>query len=241
MRIDAVLFDMGGTLLGYENREKLGGAFVQALAELGLDSTDPAVIAARKQAAQEVEARFAMLRSFIHRDLFRERVARTAEILGVTASKEILDRFYSNQRKAVVNFLSPMPGVHDMLRSLRERGLYLAVVSNADDDYMEPALARHGLTELLDDWTSSEEAKSCKPDDAIFSYALKKAERDAGSTLFVGDSPQHDVAGAHRAGMRTALIGDPGVVAPLSEGLVGQDPDWHIRSLMELVPIVDAS
>ena len=239
MQITTVLFDMGGTLLGYEQRAKMGFPFTNAMSAVGLDPADPAVVDARQRAAEEVERRYAALDAFIHRDLFRERVALTARLMGVTMPDAVLDVYDIEQRRAVVEFLTPMPGVHDMLRALRERGLYVAVVSNADDDYLEPVLARNGITELLDDWTSSEEAASCKPHGRIFDYSLAKARRTAAETLFVGDSPEHDVAGSRRAGMRSALISEPGRVAPLSTGLEAAEPDWRIRELLELVDIID--
>lgn len=240
MEITAVLFDMGGTLLGYENRAQMGSAFTAALERLGLDPRRADVAAARVQAAEEVERSYAQRRAFVHRHLFRDRLTRTAELLGVHASVDVLDLFDEEQRTAVIEHLSPMPGVHEMLHALRGRGIYVAVVSNADDDYLEPALERNGLLGLLDHWTSSEEAGSCKPDSRIYEYALAKSGRSAAETLFVGDSPQHDVAGARRVGMRSALIGEPGTVAPLSLGLAAAEPDWRIRALMELVPIVDS-
>lgn len=113
------------------------------------------------------------------------------------------------------------------------------MVSNADDDHLAATLRRHGLDVHFDDWTSSEEADSCKPDPRIYRYALAKAGRTAAETLFVGDSPQHDVAGARRAGMRTVLVGEPGTVAPLSHGLDAAEPDFEVRALVELLPIVD--
>jgi FMN phosphatase YigB (HAD superfamily) len=58
--------------------------------------------------------------------------------------------------------------------------------------------------------------------------------------LFVGDSLHHDVAGAHRIGMRSARIVDEGVTTPLTDGLeVVADPTYEIRSLTELVDIID--
>ena len=240
MQVTGVLFDMGGTLLSYENREKMGHAFLTAMSDLGIDIKDPKFAAARKQASTEVEKRFSTITSFVHRDLFRERVIRTGELMGVSASKGVLERFDTNQREALIEHLCPMDGVHEMLGELRSRGLYLAVVSNADDDFMEPVLARNGLTELLDDWTSSEEANSCKPDKVIFEYTLAKAKRPASEVLFVGDSAQHDIAGARNVGMRGVLISEPDVVAPLSNGLSAVEPDWHIRHLAELVGIIDS-
>lgn len=239
MDVTAVLFDMGGTLFSYTNREGMGQANVAALARLGFTADDPAVREARKQASEQIERLYATRRSFLHRQLFRDRIALTAELLGVTASTEILDLFDVEQRQAVVDHLVPMPDAHEMLQGLRARGIYVGVVSNADDDYLGEVLQRHGIDELVDDWTSSEEADSCKPDQRIYEYSLGKAKRTAAETMFVGDSPQHDVAGAARAGMRTVLIGEPGTTGPLGHGLEAVDADFDIRALIELLDIVD--
>jgi len=238
--VTAVLFDMGGTLLTYEAREQMGLPTAMAFVRMGLSLDDPAVRDARRQAFEEVEREYAAKRSFIHRDLFRERVARTAHLLGVVPPSDVLHQFEAEQRSAVVEHLLPRPDVHETLRELRARGLYLAVVSNADDDYLHPVLARNGLDVLVDDWTSSEEAGSCKPDPEIYEYSLRKARRTPAETLFVGDSLQHDVAGAAAAGMRTVLIGEPGAIAPLSAGFDHEiEPTFEVRALAEIVGIVD--
>jgi putative hydrolase of the HAD superfamily len=239
VEVTAVLFDMGGTLLGYAAREQLGRPTVAALQRLGFSLDDPAVRAARRRAFEEVERRYATRPSFLHRDLFRDQVARTAELLGAPAPDDVLDRFDAEQLEAVIEHLAPLPGAHEALEGLRARGLYVAVVSNADEDHLAATLRRHGLDVHLDDWTSSEEADSCKPDHRIYEYALAKAGRTPAETLFVGDSPQHDVAGARRAGMRAVLIGEPGVVAPLSHGLDAGEPDFEVRALLEVLQIVD--
>lgn len=239
MQVTAVLFDMGGTLLSYAAREQLGQPTVAALQRLGFSLDDPAVRAARRRASQDVERAYATRTSFLHRDLFRDQIARTAELLGVSAPDHVLDRFDAEQLEAVVAHLVPMPAVHETLELLRARGLYLGVVSNADDDQLEATLQRNGLAALVDDWTSSEEADSCKPDPRIYHYALAKAGLSAAETLFVGDSLQHDIAGAQRAGMRAVLIGEPGTVAPLSHGLDAGTADFEVRALSEIPSIVD--
>src|SRR5262245_5444555 len=160
MQVKAVLFDLGGTLFTYEQREQLGKATADALVRLGLDPADPAVRDARRRAAEQVEREYATLPSFLHRDLFRERVARTAELLGVAAPDDVLAQFDDEHRQAIIDNLTPQPDVAETLRGLQERGVYAAVVSNADDDYLVALLERHGLDVLVDDWTSSEEAAS---------------------------------------------------------------------------------
>jgi putative hydrolase of the HAD superfamily len=237
--VTAVLFDLGGTLCGFDARAPFGTAHVAVLRRLGLSPDDPAIDEARRRAFEEVEREYAARRSFLHRDLFRDRITRTADLLGVTLSPEVLARFEDEQRQAIYEHMLPRHDATETLRGLRARGLYVAVVSNADDD-LGLLLVRHGLDALLDDWTTSEEADSCKPDRQIFEFALAKAGRAAAETLFVGDSLQHDIAGAHAVGMRTVLIGEPGTVAPLSHGFDATvAADFVVRTLAEVPPIVD--
>jgi FMN phosphatase YigB (HAD superfamily) len=127
-----------------------------------------------------------------------------------------------------------------VLEALRDRGIYRGVVSNADDDFLGPILERHGLAALVDDWTSSEEADSCKPDPEIYRWALRKAGCAAAEVLFVGDSLQHDIAGADAVGMRTALVANGLPAAPLSDGLdAPARPDFELRTLTELLAVID--
>jgi len=237
-----VLFDLGGTLFSYSSRERMGEANITALERLGLDPAAPEVRAARRAASEAVHREYATRRSFLHRDLFRDRVIRTAALLGVDVPEEVLALFRLENARAVVEHMDPRPDASSTLRGLRERGLYCAVVSNADDEWLDPPIRRHGLDALLHHWTSSEEADSCKPDVGIFTYALAKAGLAHTEVLYVGDSREHDVAGAAAAGIRSVLIAaEHGGVAPLSDGLdAPADPDYEIEHLSEVLLIVDA-
>lgn len=238
-QVRGVLFDLGGTLFGYGTRSQVGRANVTVLERLGLDPADPEVRTARREASAEVHSEYARRPSFLHRDLFRDAVVRTAELLGVEASQEVLDWFESENRRNIIEHLLPRDDAAGTLRYLGELGLYRAVVSNADDDWLEPLIRRHRLNDHLEHWTSSEEADSCKPDSRIFHYSLRKAGLGVEEVLFVGDSLQHDVAGAQAIGLRSVLIGEPGVSAPLAEGLDAPAlPDYEITRLAELVDIV---
>ena len=124
------------------------------------------------------------------------------------------------------------------MEQLKDRGLYLSIASNIDHFMLEALIEREQLDALFDDWTSSEEAKSCKPHSAFFDHTQNKSGLDAGKILFVGDSPEHDILGAHTAGMRTALIAEPGVTAPLQSGKATVEPDHEIATLSDLLEII---
>jgi putative hydrolase of the HAD superfamily len=107
---------------------------------------------------------------------------------------------------------SEVPGA---LAALRAAGLRLVVVSNWDVSLHE-ALARTGLAPLVDAAISSAEAGAAKPDPAIFARALALAG-GAGApaaAVHVGDSTEHDVAGAEAAGIRPILVIRDGTPSP---------------------------
>jgi putative hydrolase of the HAD superfamily len=101
--------------------------------------------------------------------------------------------------------MSAYPDAEPALRSLRERGLKLIVVSNWDCS-LGTVLERCGLAALLDGAISSAEAGSRKPDPGIFGPALELAGCEPGEALHVGDTAEEDVAGAEAAGIRVLLI-----------------------------------
>ena len=107
-----------------------------------------------------------------------------------------------------------IPGARAALRGLAERGLKVAVVSNADgtveqqlrDDAFCQVGAGAGVevTAVLD----STIVGVAKPDPAIFQLALGLLDVPAGRAIHVGDTPSADVTGARAAGVRPVLV-DP--------------------------------
>ena len=114
----------------------------------------------------------------------------------------LVDRQYA----ATLEAARLRPDCLDTLRALRARGVRTQIVSNIDDEQLDGLVARLGLDAVIDTWTSSESARSCKPDARIYQVALAAAGCDAGEVLFVGDTVEHDVVGPRAQGMRTALL-----------------------------------
>lgn len=108
-----------------------------------------------------------------------------------------------------------MPGAERLLHALRDRGIARVVVSNWDVS-LHGVLADTGLAPLVDRVITSAEAGVAKPDPAIFAPAL--AGVDPAAALHVGDSVEHDVAGALSAGMRAALVVGDAAPPPVPPG-----------------------
>jgi 2-haloalkanoic acid dehalogenase type II len=241
MEVRGLLFDLGGTLFSYTRRRRMGQAIFEAAAGLGIDAEPEELGRAWGRSNEETMRRYARQDFFLHRDLFRDTLTAFARQFDKALDDDVAERFHAAQRQSVIDGLPIRDDTHDTLKALRDRGLYLSIVSNIDDDYLHPLVDKHGLDELLDHWTSSEEARSCKPHTAIYHYSLEKAGLTTDNALFVGDSLHHDVAGASAVGMRSVRIAEEGITTPLTAGLeVTAEPDYVITALTELIDIVDA-
>ena len=118
------------------------------------------------------------------------------------------------------------PEVPDVLARLRAGGARLAVVSNWDVS-LHDVLERTELRPLVDAVVISAELGVAKPDPAIFRAALDRLGAAAEGSVHVGDSLEHDVAGARAAGLEAVLVARNGAAAP--------DGVRTVRSLAELV------
>lgn len=240
MPVKGLLFDLGGTLFSYARRGAMGRAIFEAAQDLGIDAAPEDIGRTWGRSSEAVMARYAARDYFLHRDLFHDTLTTFASAFDKHVDAELAEQFHAAQREAVIEHLPLRSDCHETLEALKARGLYLAIVSNIDDDYLDPLVGKHGLERWLDHWTSSEEAESCKPHHGIYHYSLNKAALGVEDTLFVGDSLHHDVAGASAVGMRSARIVEAGITTPLTAGLtVTAEPDFEIATLAELLDIVD--
>ena len=159
--VAGVLFDMGGTVFGYESRARswerrtrprcAGSVSIPTTTRCARPGASPPTRSSRAYAARP---------SFLHRDLFRDRIRRTGRTAGSRGRRRRPRPFRRRERRGHPRAHAPEADATAALRALGERGIYRAIVSNADDTWVEPALARHGLLDLFEDWTSSEEAGS---------------------------------------------------------------------------------
>ncbi len=92
-----------------------------------------------------------------------------------------------------------------LLKTLRERGYYLGVISNSIGT-MEQQLQRVGLAPHFDTVLDSAIVGVEKPHPEIFQIALGRAGVTASESVFVGDTNATDVGGAQLAGLTGVLI-----------------------------------
>lgn len=148
-------------------------------------------------------------------------------------------RFYAAESA----FWKPYADARATLEQLRERGLKIALLSNAMDHAAILRMVESAnLTEFFDPLLSSAGISHRKPNPQAFQPILKAWQIPPGEILMVGDAAEFDIVGAHRAGMRGVLIRDrwetPAALLQSSAAAELQ-PDAVISELSELPGLID--
>ena len=239
--IKGVFFDVGGTLYSYRNIQPTLMAVLEKLAERLELEHDFADVARHYQLAnKEVDKLFADKPAYLFHDYFEAIFADFLNRIDKQHLHSHFGWFEEYQRELLMGCMELKSDCHETLARLKAMGLYLSAVSNADENMLEPLIERGQLHRWLTHWTSSEAAQSCKPDKRFFEFALKKSGLSADQVLFVGDSLEQDIQGAHAVGMTTVLISEIGQSAPMHIGRETPEPDFSITSLSSLPEIIES-
>jgi len=233
--IEAVLFDLGGTLAQYPvpSLPVMAGRCAKGLVRgvlFGFEATLPP--AASVPGPEEAQARRRAPRpdsplphrvTAALRRMVRSLSGRTLPNMGEMCARPLM-------AKGTL-FDDSLPTLH----ALRDRGYRLGLVSNTPwgtPDYLWVGqLERFALAPLFDTACFSSDVGFRKPDARIFRIALDRLGVPAGRALFVGDDAAADIAGAARLGIRTALIERAGHRA----GDEDHVPDLRIATLPDLL------
>lgn len=99
-------------------------------------------------------------------------------------------------------------GAQDALRTLRERGFSLGLISNATATTAF-AIGPLGLRNMLDTLVFSYEVGATKPDPAIYRTAFQRSGCPPRSGLFIGDGANRELDAARSLGMDTLCMDHP--------------------------------
>jgi len=247
-----VFFDLGDTLM-YVHPD-VPTLYLQTCREIGVETTAEAMSEALHAGERMYRGALREGRTFESsmeeaRAFWQEYNELILAALGVEHDRaekalELTARFWHPQSWQV------FPEVHDVLRTLRERGLQLAVISNFTDALV--ALCEtHELDGYFDVLIASTVTGAQKPDAGIFREALRQTGADPHTSLHVGDNYVADVLGARASGIGGVLIdrsraGGKGMFDfALRDGIGGTTGvrlDCPVISdLRELIPLLDAA
>ncbi|GHI09613.1 hydrolase [Streptomyces cellostaticus] len=207
----AVLFDFSGTLFRIQSTESWLRAALKetglALAEPELADTAKALEAAGALpgGADPVDLPEDLAGLWAVRDESAElhRAAYTGLSRRVPLPDPALHDVLYDRHKSP-DAWSPYPDAAEVLRTLRERGIGVAVVSNIGWD-LRPVFREHGLDAYVDAYVLSYEHGVQKPDPRLFSAACAELGADPRQVLMVGDSRAAD-GGAAALGCRVHFV-----------------------------------
>lgn len=154
-------------------------------------------------------------------------------------------RRFALEYELLSNPVWPMPGARELIRSLKDRGVVLGLISNAQ--FYTPLLfeAFWGITERRVGFARglclySYRQGRAKPSPALFETARARLRRrgiEAARTLLVGNDMLNDILPAARAGFQTCLFAGDRRSLRLREGdarCAGVSPTVAVVNLGEL-------
>ncbi len=181
----AVIFDMDGVIADTEPLH--GACFIRAFSGLGVDVT----LEDYRQAVT--------LGGLAVRDYYESLGGDVALWDNIKANKDSL------LEDAVKSDCRLMPGIVELLESLRIERIPIALATSARRKSAEIILNHFGIWDYFDAIVTKEEAEAEKPDPEIFLIAARKLELDPATCVVIEDSPRGVIAAA-RAGMKCVAV-----------------------------------
>ncbi len=157
------------------------------------------------------------------RDYMQERNLFTAK--GYSECCEIYER-------GKLQNLELYPGVRYTLDKLKDLGLKLVIITDADSHHTLARLTRVGLLNYFDFFVAADMIGAKKPDPAHFLFVLEALAIKPEEILVVGDSIRRDIAPAHKLGLKTAYA-SYGDWRPLEE--TDQCFDFKLNTFSDLL------
>lgn len=211
MRFKLVLFDLGGTLINYENSPWL------ELGRLGCIEGAKYI----KNALNfpiEVERLNSRLHNAVGRmmesrddsddelDLI-DLTGRTLKEFGVNIGDSLPEKFIKAYYKPIRDQITLVPYAREILSKIKDAGMRIGLVSNTifPADYHRTEMRQFGLYDFFDFALFSSEEKIRKPGKEIFFRALKLGGSDPEDAVFIGDRMEEDISGPQSAGIRAIL------------------------------------
>jgi HAD superfamily hydrolase (TIGR01549 family) len=211
MKYKAVIFDLGSTLINYENHSW------DELGLMGCRNAAPLL----KQIA-DIEIPPEKLRSEFHiiidqmflnhsEDLkeidLREVTSLILERLGVAFVDGLSSRFIDAYYQPITDQASLVEGADEILSKIKSAGIKIGLISNTifPPAYHRQEMRRFGLYDYFNFTIFSSDVGIRKPKREIFLRAMKLAGSTPETTVFVGDRLAEDVGGPQSLGIRAVL------------------------------------
>jgi len=117
----------------------------------------------------------------------------------------LVQRYRAHQLKNHDQKGRPFPGAPEAVRTLRDRGHPIGIVSGKTSEGIQRTLRHVGLTSDIDDIVAADDCPRHKPDPTPEFLALKRLDREPGHALLMGDTVV-DIAAGNAAGVVTIAV-----------------------------------
>jgi len=209
VRIRAIVFDVGGTLI--YPADPVGETYARFAHTYGVKLPAQATTTAFREAMKSSSPR---VKGTIPCDgndrvWWKQVVTRSLQE-NTFADPAAFDAFFED---VYLHFAKPeawgvYPEVFEVLEAMRDRAIDLVVLSNWDAR-LHSVLDGNGLGEFLPQRFISAELGWEKPDPAIYRHVAEILRLSPTALLSVGDDPRNDVEGPRKAGWQAMQIERP--------------------------------
>jgi putative hydrolase of the HAD superfamily len=193
--VDAVVFDLFGTVVATFSRDRHLRTLTLAAEALGLD---PARCDAAWDADYDNRVRG-------RSGALAEQLRAIARSEGVALRRDQLDRVVATYVEFCNEQMMPVQNAAATLEALAERSVPVGLASNTAPD-LAAAFDRSSLRPFFTTCTFSCVVGAAKPERAIYFSAAEALGVDPAGLLFVGDGSDDELAGAALAGLTPALL-----------------------------------
>jgi len=220
MKIKAVLFDLGGTLV---KSSPIPEVMKRILETYGIKRSTEEIEQARKTAEKRVDIKELPVLGDEFWFKWNAHVLKHLEVHdNVSFLAEKITKLWWHYAEVEL-----YPDAEKTLKLLKQKGLKVGLITNGLVSDVREILPKVGLDGFFDVEITSDAVGKMKPSKEMFLQALKKLDVSPHEALFVGDMAEHDYKGAKESGLKALLID--------REGNVEEEDVEKIRSLMELL------
>jgi REG-2-like HAD superfamily hydrolase len=204
--LDAVVFDVGGTLIYMKPTR--AEVFARVLLASGFKADPTTLDKAIRKADRTLDEKFAELGGRDDSAFWRMFDQLVLEEIGFAGDRDRMHKVLVDKFDAFIPNVETwvdFPETRGVLEELGRKGFTLGVISNATN-LVKRVLDNLNLSKNFDFVIVSDEVGVSKPSSKIFRMAAEKARTSPNRMLFIGDKLATDVKGAVAAGMNAILI-----------------------------------
>lgn len=248
MTIRAVVFDLGHTLWDITPQpDALARAYAEMRATLvrQLNRGDLPEAAAFQRSVRDVlhdaAKTYAVDTSDLREPPPHEWIDAGCRRLGLDIDETLLREVTPPLFSTEIDGLIVSDGTVEAVTALANAGLRVGCITNtlADTAAIRAMLRKHDLEDVMTSVVVSTEEGWRKPHRSLFEKSLRDLDVRPDETVFVGDSPVHDVGGAKAVGMY-ALLSHQYAQRPYPDDVPPPDATiQHVREIFDVVRILD--